>query len=278
MQKILILLLLPFVSFTQPTPFEVFKNQVVEKTRETLVHSNNLREEYSRIYLTGNDLDFELEYQYLFFEDAEARPNVLEIRKSECMTELCSDDLYQYQWAAGKWEKVDLEQFSYTNLEEKIATPAYFQYLTKMTKSDYQGFQYEFKNDTQLLIRHIELYNAKTVEGQSIWGDKIYEATLTLNAGKWEISPPQCTVIPKEKWAQLRKKYEYIGVMKDEDGYVNVREAASVKSNILTKVHANEAFYYNSQDVFNGWQKVFVRTGQEGYIHQSRVERVYWDH
>lgn len=50
--------------------------------------------------------------------------------------------------------------------------------------------------------------------------------------------------------------YSQIGIIKDKDGYTNVRKATSIKSKIVYKLKENEAFWFN--DIGEDWIEVFI--------------------
>lgn len=75
-----------------------------------------------------------------------------------------------------------------------------------------------------------------------------------------------------------------VAIIKDKDGYTNVREAASSKSEIIYKILENEVFWfnYNYEDPNCEWISVYIPKNKysfssklpdyiEGYVHKSRV-------
>ncbi len=78
--------------------------------------------------------------------------------------------------------------------------------------------------------------------------------------------------------------YSQIAIIKDKDGYTNVREFDDVESEIIYKLLENEAFWYNYDDFQNEkqWINVFIPKDKfcvnyskdmylKGYIHKSRL-------
>ena len=77
--------------------------------------------------------------------------------------------------------------------------------------------------------------------------------------------------------------YSQIGIIKDKDGYTNVRKATNIKSKIVYKLKENEAFWYN--DIGEDWIEVFIPQDKfsvedtddlmiGGYIHKSRLQKI----
>ncbi len=63
---------------------------------------------------------------------------------------------------------------------------------------------------------------------------------------------------------------EKLGKIIDADGYTNVRDKPSTKSNILFKIETNEYFYYENSDS-KDWCKVTNMNGESGFMHKSRI-------
>ncbi|MEL7222725.1 MAG: hypothetical protein AAGJ93_15495, partial [Bacteroidota bacterium] len=82
-------------------------------------------------------------------------------------------------------------------------------------------------------------------------------------------------------------------VIDDVDGYVNVREAPGIHSNIVGKIFEEEVFWVSMEETEKGWfyvnfmQKSTTKTAinktdrlvdnkhlQSGYIHGSRIRRI----
>ena len=64
-----------------------------------------------------------------------------------------------------------------------------------------------------------------------------------------------------------------LGIIKDSDGFVNIREGAGIEFPVLTKIDDTDFFYFSTQD--NGdWQKIrlFKETQLTGFIHKSRIQ------
>ena len=77
--------------------------------------------------------------------------------------------------------------------------------------------------------------------------------------------------------------YSQIGIIKDKDGFTNVRKATDTKSEIIYKLKENEAFWFN--DFGEDWIEVFIPQDKfsvedtddlmiGGYIHKSKVQRI----
>ncbi|TRZ43130.1 SH3 domain-containing protein [Robertkochia solimangrovi] len=61
-----------------------------------------------------------------------------------------------------------------------------------------------------------------------------------------------------------------IGVIRDEDGYTNIRSDKSNKSEIIGKIFDKEYFTFFENDDSNWWL-IETKKGQIGYLHKSRV-------
>jgi hypothetical protein len=64
-----------------------------------------------------------------------------------------------------------------------------------------------------------------------------------------------------------------IAVINDPDGYTNLREKASSKSKILTKIYEGETFEVYTEDSPKDWWMIYHQKSQKtGFIHKSRVK------
>lgn len=61
-----------------------------------------------------------------------------------------------------------------------------------------------------------------------------------------------------------------IGVIRDKDGYTNIRKEENSSSEILGKIFENEYFFYKKTKTKN-WCEIKTLKGKIGYIHSSRV-------
>jgi len=62
------------------------------------------------------------------------------------------------------------------------------------------------------------------------------------------------------------------GIIKDKDGYVNVRQSGSIDSPVYMKVFTNQVFYY-TPTCYSNWYAVYETEEEEciGYMHKSRI-------
>lgn len=80
--------------------------------------------------------------------------------------------------------------------------------------------------------------------------------------------------------------YSQMGIIKDKDGYTNVRSEPNSKSKILYKLMDCEAFWFN-EDLEGNWVEVFIPSDKfsmeytnenasmiSGYIHKSRLQKI----
>lgn len=64
----------------------------------------------------------------------------------------------------------------------------------------------------------------------------------------------------------------FLGIIKDPDGYTNLREKPSTSSNILTKIYEGEKIEVYIKDSPGEWWMIYhQKTHSTGYIHKSRV-------
>lgn len=63
---------------------------------------------------------------------------------------------------------------------------------------------------------------------------------------------------------------EIIGIISDPDGYTNMRESKNSSSAIIERVLENEKFLIISQEG-DWWHVNVLATGNQGYIHRSRI-------
>jgi uncharacterized protein YgiM (DUF1202 family) len=59
------------------------------------------------------------------------------------------------------------------------------------------------------------------------------------------------------------------GVIRDPDGYSNVREVASLQSRVIATARDGETVIVLGKD--RDWIKVSLANGTVGYIHESRI-------
>jgi uncharacterized protein YgiM (DUF1202 family) len=64
--------------------------------------------------------------------------------------------------------------------------------------------------------------------------------------------------------------YALRAVIKDPDGYTNVRRMKSSSSDIVTKIYDGEEFYTHAQD--GTWWQIKTKDGKLGYMHVSRID------
>ncbi len=65
------------------------------------------------------------------------------------------------------------------------------------------------------------------------------------------------------------KPFSVNAMINDPDGYTNVRQAANVKSQIVSRVSKEEFFQTHSQN--SEWWQVRLNSGAIGYMHKSRI-------
>ncbi|HHU95025.1 MAG TPA: SH3 domain-containing protein [Alcaligenaceae bacterium] len=65
-------------------------------------------------------------------------------------------------------------------------------------------------------------------------------------------------------------KFNTTAVIKDKDGYTNVRAQPNAKSAVIEKLFDNEPFYTFEQK--GNWWQVCTPTGQIGYMYHDRVQ------
>ena len=66
----------------------------------------------------------------------------------------------------------------------------------------------------------------------------------------------------------VAEKNNIYGIINDPDGYTNVRENRSVKSDILFSIEENKRFKIISQD--SNWWLIEYR-GEQGYMYKDRI-------
>lgn len=64
--------------------------------------------------------------------------------------------------------------------------------------------------------------------------------------------------------------FNYIGVVSDEDGYVNIRENKNSSSEIIQKIDSGNKVIV--KDTLGVWYEIETRDGIKGYIHKSRIK------
>jgi SH3-like domain-containing protein len=69
---------------------------------------------------------------------------------------------------------------------------------------------------------------------------------------------------------------QQIAIVKDPDGWVNVREAPSISSPINFKLANNHKVYII--DKLNNWYKIKTIDDQAGYIYYDRLNILYYEH
>jgi len=80
------------------------------------------------------------------------------------------------------------------------------------------------------------------------------------------------TILEKDNKNEIKEDVRTfkIGVIKDKDGYTNIREEEKTSSKILGKIFENEYFFYKKRKD-KSWCKIKTLKGKIGYIHSSRV-------
>ncbi|MCU0352441.1 MAG: SH3 domain-containing protein [Cytophagales bacterium] len=66
---------------------------------------------------------------------------------------------------------------------------------------------------------------------------------------------------------------QYLAIVKDKDGYVNVREGRGTDTKVVGRILEGDAFLYLEPEK-SEWYEIFYSTGKDhitGYIHKSRV-------
>jgi hypothetical protein len=70
--------------------------------------------------------------------------------------------------------------------------------------------------------------------------------------------------------------YAQLAVIKDSDGFTNVRESKSASSKIVGKLNADDIFLYDSDNEEEQWVGVYLdisgKRYLQGYIHKSRLQ------
>lgn len=107
---------------------------------------------------------------------------------------------------------------------------------------------------TQLSCRHI-VYNQRYRKYEEIW-----------NESKYVIDSKGDSVLI---YTPMASKC----VIKDKDGYTNVRKEPNRDSEILYRINEGEEFVINNEEI-NGWYRVVNYNDKEhwGWIHKSRVQ------
>lgn len=65
----------------------------------------------------------------------------------------------------------------------------------------------------------------------------------------------------------------FVAVIRDKDGYTNVRASADGKSAVVDKLHTGERFFVR-QFIEEEWARVCTPRGIWGYAHRSRLKKV----
>ncbi|MDR0863573.1 MAG: SH3 domain-containing protein [Candidatus Symbiothrix sp.] len=71
---------------------------------------------------------------------------------------------------------------------------------------------------------------------------------------------------------QLPAQVVNLGIIKDLDGYTNVREGKQNDSKVLAKIYEGELFAVEKSS--ENWWKVITKNGIKGYVHKSRISIV----
>ena len=64
---------------------------------------------------------------------------------------------------------------------------------------------------------------------------------------------------------------EFLGVIDDPDGYVNLRKDKRADAAVVTKVKAGEIFQFKKKEG-DGWCQVKLKSGVSGWTHCSRIK------
>lgn len=64
---------------------------------------------------------------------------------------------------------------------------------------------------------------------------------------------------------------DFFGIIKDNDGYVNIREKANIKSKIIGTL-SNNTMVYIGEDPIGNW----LKNEDNGYIYKDRVQWIHY--
>lgn len=81
---------------------------------------------------------------------------------------------------------------------------------------------------------------------------------------------------PSEQKEKLAVKTQQFAIVKDPDGWVNVRELPSAHSKVLFKLDNKQGV--NIVDKTESWCRIRTNDGRFGYIYFDRLELIYNDH
>jgi hypothetical protein len=88
-------------------------------------------------------------------------------------------------------------------------------------------------------------------------------------AGREPAPTPSKTGITQTPDGDQSRLFVLRAVIKDPDGYTNVRRMKSASSEIVTKVFDGQEFYTHAQD--GAWWQIKTKDGKLGYMHVSRI-------
>jgi len=132
-----------------------------------------------------------------------------------------------------------------------------FSQLTK-SESYYLGKLFDDKKKTGYTGKMIKIQGAYISKESELRRDK-------YRKGKYEFKNC-CLLIPSKKDKEENILY---GEINDPDGYTNVREGKSSKSDILFKVYRNKRFKIIDN---NGSWWLIEYNGQQGYMYKDRID------